>query len=1212
MAQNPAAPPAGVQIVQDAGDPELRVDGVPFFIHAAQFDYFRIPRDLWSSSLGRYRELGINTIDLRIPWNWHQPREAAFDFDGRTNPRRDLRFLLRLIAEKRLKLIARPGPVFGKHWPNAGLPAWLLARPKDAQNSSPSQPPTAAHAARLASPDPEAALKILLADETGMTYAQRWLAAVAQELAPYESKKQVRVTDPGEQQGETAEKMIAGPLLFVALGDAATMRDSSNGSALQRALAEFGGALETGGLDAIYFVNAPDVAPRGAEVFPAGDTSVSEPPGIAGQWYFDPAMARKDTSRARDYTSGVYDGPLLTEARAVSLSFLTSSLSTQPGFPPFLSSFSTTTFAPDDDVRAMQPSPANTLLASRVLLASGLRGIEYAPLQDTLTPAGWEIPTEARYSRWDAALDLAGNIGPRALGVLRNGELIKVWGAMLASSHLRVDFGIVDWRTCLASGFAGRAATPGLARSLKEISRVALAAGFTPELVNPGAQSVERLLRDDVIVLPALEEDGRSLLLTDAAQAHLAEFVRRGGVLIYFPERPPGALLGPLWQGAPAPSRMGRDTEEWTVGRGRVIASSREFSASSSDQDRGGDLLPPEGSAAVQSLTELLVRAGRPRILRRPGSERPRTDLFVMQLISNETAAESTSFPKCAADQLCAAALLSVTNLSPDQRVAERLELLDPRPAAPGVASATLALDVTVPARESLLLPVHAPLCSELSKGERCTDEVVTAGAELLGAQRDGKSLELTFFAPSNADVRVRLERPPSRIELDENIRLQGAWDEKTSELTVRLLRGAAPGYFRTLTMHLRYTPHVVEKPDPAKRRRRYFEYRAIDAIGLPLANDASLPSNPPLVLADPEDGGHLVISAWNHSNSGRMINFELEGPFHGSGTVNVLPDQQQLTRIRFQPERNSQAENSPATSPNSGLLDGQLQIRSGHDHATSTILYLVARKNENRHYRYDFDRDGSAEWVLESSRLRVIVSPTDGGRALALVDKSLNANLVTLGGALQEMFVPADDLHDPTRELAHLMPIRRYRARWLEEPQGTALIEEDSQPQSSGVISQVEKTLRLANPETLEATYRISLVAPPSGRSPEAEAKQMFLSFVSVPVTITRDASTRFCWGREASPAPEPRPADFVQSAPATHCEEFVPGGDPIAVPSDIRHLEVVTKGRTTLAVDWTPGSATIIPRIFSAQIEFAFPAPAPGEAPLEHTLRYTVLPGP
>src|SRR6195256_4169795 len=125
-AQKPVAPLAGVQIVSTTGEPELRVDGIPFFLHAAQFDYFRIPPDLWFRALDRYRELGINTIDLRIPWNWHEIHDAEFDFDGHTNPRRNLRGLLQLMAEKHLRLIVRPGPLIGNHWRNAGYPAWLL------------------------------------------------------------------------------------------------------------------------------------------------------------------------------------------------------------------------------------------------------------------------------------------------------------------------------------------------------------------------------------------------------------------------------------------------------------------------------------------------------------------------------------------------------------------------------------------------------------------------------------------------------------------------------------------------------------------------------------------------------------------------------------------------------------------------------------------------------------------------------------------------------------------------------------------------------------------------------------------------------------------------------------------------------------------------------------------------------------------------------
>jgi len=60
--------------------------------------------------------------------------------------------------------------------------------------------------------------------------------------------------------------------------------------------------------------------------------------------------------------------------------------------------------------------------------------------------------------------------------------------------------------------------------------------------------------------------------------------------------------------------------------------------------------------------------------------------------------------------------------------------------------------------------------------------------------------------------------------------------------------------------------------------------------------------------------------------------------------------------------------------------------------------------------------------------------------------------------------------------------------------------------------------------------------------------------------------------------------------------------------IPAEISHLEIQTSGRRTLTVEWTSAHANIVPRNFSAQVEFAIPAPPPGAAPAEFTLRYTV----
>src|SRR6202030_3977529 len=151
----------------------------------------------------------------------------------------------------------------------------------------------------------------------------------------------------------------------------------------------------------------------------------------------------------------------------------------------------------------------------------------------------------ARYFRWDAPLDLAGNAGPRAGGVLRNGQFLSAWGSMVAASHPRADFGIVDLRTCLTTADSPR--SPSISRSLEQMFRVASFAGFAPELVNPAAQSVERMLRDTVILLQTPEGNGNSFELSEKAQTALVEFFRRGGTLVYFPARPSGKLLEPMW-----------------------------------------------------------------------------------------------------------------------------------------------------------------------------------------------------------------------------------------------------------------------------------------------------------------------------------------------------------------------------------------------------------------------------------------------------------------------------------------------------------------------------------------------------------------------------------------------------------------------------------------------------------------------------------------
>ncbi len=1144
-AQKPPVPVTGVQIVNAGNEPELRVGGVPFFIHAAQFDYFRIPPDLWLQSLKRYQELGINTIDLRIPWNWHEPSDGEFDFDGHTNPRRNLSGLLKLIAQTRLKIIVRPGPFIGDHWRNAGYPPWLLAYSDYQMSDSDIEKGLAPPEAELASRDANAAARRWLANELHMTYARRWLTAVAQELAPYSAKRTVSISEPGEREGETQDSEIAGPLLFLAIDDSLAVRPGEQANELSRYLAELRGALVRGGLDAALFLSAPDVASEGAATFPV-ESAAKGPTqtGIAGQWQFHDTAAPGQSS-------------LLTTADASSLEFLGKSLATQSDFPPFLSGFTTTTFAPAGDSRATQPHPENTLLASRLLLASGIRSFVYSPLQDTLTPAGWETPAAARYFRWDAALDLAGNRGPRANGVARNGIFISSWGAMLAASHPRADFGILDVRVCATS--ADEATTSRNAQAVEQLFRAASLAGFTPELVNPGAQSEERLLRDPVILIPVSEDGSTRPKMLDKAREELAEYVRRGGVLLDFP-----ATSTPT---------------------------------------------------STDTLPAFLEKAGIVPGLHRIGTGQPDANLIAAQLVSNEIAAPSDQPMACVEGQLCAGALVSVTNLSADEAATETFEMIDPLLDKTRAAAPKISFDVTVPARESLLLPIHAPLCSAISPGEQCADEVITAGAELLGVEREGKTLELTFYAPARAVVRLHLESEPSKVELEQDFRLDEQWKQETGVLEVSLLRGAAPDYRRVLRIHLRYTPHVVEIPNRPKNGSGGSEYEVFDGLRFPLGGDATMETSPPLIVANPATGGSTNISSSNHTDNLRVADFDLEGAFHGTASARMFGIEQVFTRLRFQPSHNSvPGETTPAPASD-GLLHGSFTVRSGREHLNAPVVFLPASDTTNIHYTYDFERDGSTDWVLESPRIRLIVSPSDSGHGVALVDKSTNDDLITLGGALHDFMLPAGVSSMDALAMGDFSFNRAYNAEWVAEKQETSLKLTFGEFENSVAGIHVEKTLRFTAPETIEASYRVLFAPSPfSAPSGGAETAHSFISMLSVPVNSAEEGNSRFCWEKsDASAAPAgSSPATTPPDPSSFHCEDFVVSGAPISIPEEMTRVKIIVPDRPTLVIEWTSGRMIVVPDSTSAELRLNVPVPAPAKAPADFTLRYTIESGP
>ena len=97
-------------------------NGEPTQVLSGSLHYFRVHPEQWHDRLLRLRDLGLNTVDTYIPWNFHQPAaDENPDFTGW----RDVAAFLRSAHELGLDAIVRPGPYICAEWSNGGLPVWL-------------------------------------------------------------------------------------------------------------------------------------------------------------------------------------------------------------------------------------------------------------------------------------------------------------------------------------------------------------------------------------------------------------------------------------------------------------------------------------------------------------------------------------------------------------------------------------------------------------------------------------------------------------------------------------------------------------------------------------------------------------------------------------------------------------------------------------------------------------------------------------------------------------------------------------------------------------------------------------------------------------------------------------------------------------------------------------------------------------------------------
>ena len=101
---------------------------VPLF--AGEMHYWRLNPARWAKILDRMRGLGLNVLATYVPWEYHELAPGQFDFDGRSEPPRNLSGFLDLLRERGFWVFIRPGPFIYSEWTNAGVPDRVVRLPR--------------------------------------------------------------------------------------------------------------------------------------------------------------------------------------------------------------------------------------------------------------------------------------------------------------------------------------------------------------------------------------------------------------------------------------------------------------------------------------------------------------------------------------------------------------------------------------------------------------------------------------------------------------------------------------------------------------------------------------------------------------------------------------------------------------------------------------------------------------------------------------------------------------------------------------------------------------------------------------------------------------------------------------------------------------------------------------------------------------------------
>ena len=816
--------------------PEYWVDGKPFFESIANFNYYRLPRDRWAEELLRLKSMGINTLDILPMWAWHEPEEGALDFGGRTNPLRDLNYLLRLAEQMGFKVALRPGPYDTNDWRNGGYPDWLLRRPEYHMTEQTILEGRYPRLSALQYEKQEEAATGWLQNETHLRYARKWYHDVLGLVSPL-------LADKG------------GPIIGIQLDDDVAIGIANYSGpnfwkymGLLRQYAK----EATHGSPIPYFIDAANM-----RVNAAANDATPEPLWNMGQDY-------------QIHDQGGYS----TVFEAAKNKFLAETVKTQPLFIGAHFEFQAGWRIHSKDTYASPTDPSNTLMATRVMFQNGLKGLGYWPMHDTLNPAGFDVQWANRHYGFESAVNYAGEETGRAVYVRRNGRLVSGMGALLAAAHLLADAGLVYPMATFPQADLSPDEANYVGDSLARMLWSGIYDHYNFELLDSDHTPQEDFERYKLLLLPTLVSSQDDLKLhphlgrySDKAQRMMQEYVVSGGNLIVFPSLPTGEifdqLLSPLGNcqlvvgegqarfanGTKAAllnrhsvltlpksshaqikvfardERGGIVGARFPYGKGKVLFFGADFTLWSAPPGTGLSNYrtgPRVGSTDYPEDVQRSGRAALPALMKEAGVQRKvyysslsRTardpELYTTELVEDW---DTLPFERRAGKRP-GYGFVGVTNFSPQESYSAEINVTDPRVRDFSSPSSDhyLGLPVlTLPPRESVMLPIRIPFASpywKMAPGLEPTDEVYYATCELSGVTYDGSSLRLELTAPMDGEVALRLSERPRNVRIDgEAARM----DENAAQhlWILKIPKGPAPHFIRTLQLdYLRQGPHI-------------------------------------------------------------------------------------------------------------------------------------------------------------------------------------------------------------------------------------------------------------------------------------------------------------------------------------------------------------------------------------------------------------------